>query len=133
MSNPADPLARVERVEEDYLLAISALRRARPLTYGACFHAQQTAEKYLKAVLVAQGQPFPRTHDLVFLYGLCVRSSSTLAPRQADLNVLSTYAVDVRYPGTTPTVIEARQAVPQCRPDTADLPSSSRPRLEALL
>ncbi len=52
MSDPTDPLAWVDRAEEDYLLARFALRRKKPLTYGACFHAQQCAEKYLKAILI---------------------------------------------------------------------------------
>jgi HEPN domain-containing protein len=29
------------------------------------FHAQQCAEKYLKALLVFEGIDFPKTHDLV--------------------------------------------------------------------
>jgi HEPN domain-containing protein len=35
--------------------------------YGATFHAQQCVEKYLKALLVAPGLAFPRTHDLTAL------------------------------------------------------------------
>jgi HEPN domain-containing protein len=38
----------VEYAEEDYLVARSTLRRKKPLTHSACFHAQQCAEKYLK-------------------------------------------------------------------------------------
>lgn len=53
MSDPADPQAWAARAEEDYLLARSALRRRVPLMYGATFHAQQCAEKYLKALLTA--------------------------------------------------------------------------------
>ena len=67
MPDATDPLAWVARAEEDYALARSALRRQVPLTYGATFHAQQCVEKYLKALLVARGQPFPRTHDVVAL------------------------------------------------------------------
>jgi len=64
MSVPRDVLGWVARAEEDFLLARSCLRRVTPLTVGACFHAQQCAEKYLKALLLARRQPFPRTHDL---------------------------------------------------------------------
>jgi hypothetical protein len=39
MNVPADPLAWVNRAEEDYALATSALRRRDPLLYGATFHA----------------------------------------------------------------------------------------------
>ncbi|TAK33547.1 MAG: HEPN domain-containing protein [Chloroflexota bacterium] len=35
-----------------------------------CFHAQQAAEKSLKAVLVGEGVPFPFTHDLAILVTL---------------------------------------------------------------
>ncbi len=36
----------------------------------ACFHAEQAAEKALKALLVAGGIDPPRTHDLELLAGL---------------------------------------------------------------
>ena len=73
MSESTDPQAWVLRAEEDYLLCRSALRRKMPLLYDATFHAQQCAEKYLKALLVARGQAFPRTHDLAALHDLCVQ------------------------------------------------------------
>jgi hypothetical protein len=41
MSDPTDPLAWMQRAEEDWLLARSALRRKVPLIYGTTFHAQQ--------------------------------------------------------------------------------------------
>ena len=44
MSDEHDPLAWVERAEEDYAVAQSSLRRKRPFTYTACFHAQQCAD-----------------------------------------------------------------------------------------
>jgi hypothetical protein len=39
MSDPIDPLAWIERAEEDLLMVRSALRRKVPLTRSACFHA----------------------------------------------------------------------------------------------
>lgn len=62
-----DPSAWVEKAEEDYAIALLAIRRKRPFLYGACFHAQQTAEKYLKAALVSRKRSFPRVHDLIEL------------------------------------------------------------------
>ena len=55
MSENSDLQAWVARAEEDYVLARSALRRKKPLIYGATFHAQQCAEKYLKVVLYCAG------------------------------------------------------------------------------
>lgn len=52
--------AWTERAEEDYLLALSAMRRKSPLTYGATFHSQQCIEKYLKALLISRQVLFPR-------------------------------------------------------------------------
>ncbi len=48
----------------------------------ACFHCQQAAEKYLKAVLAMAGQPIPRMHDLEDVYDLClaVAPALVLAP-----------------------------------------------------
>ena len=73
MSAPPEFLGWVARAEEDFTLARSALRRKRPLIYGATFHAQQCVEKYLKALLVARGLTFPRTHDLAALSDLCLQ------------------------------------------------------------
>jgi HEPN domain-containing protein len=97
MRNPLDPQAWVARAEEDYVLARSALRRKVPLTYGATFHAQQCAEKYLKALLVAQNLRFPRTHDLAALNDLCLRNGIDIRVDQDTLERLAAYAVEVRY------------------------------------
>ncbi len=111
MSDPTDPLAWVARAEEDYTLARSALRRKLPLTYGATFHAQQCAEKYLKALLVARNQPFPKTHDLAALSDLCHQSGIIVPVDQDLLQRLAAYAVQVRYPGEDPTPDEAKEAL----------------------
>ncbi len=111
MSDPTDPLAWVHRAEEDWLLAHSALRRKVPLTYGATFHAQQGAEKYLKALLVSRRQAFPRTHDMIALYDLCLRNSLRVPVDPDQLERLAAYAVQVRYLGEDPTPDEARVAL----------------------
>jgi HEPN domain-containing protein len=111
MSDPTDPLAWMQRAEEDWLLARSALRRKVPLIYGTTFHAQQCVEKYLKALLLSCRQAFPRTHDLIALYDLCVRNSISIPVDQDKLERLAAYAVQVRYPGEDPTLDEAREAV----------------------
>ncbi len=110
MNDPGDPRAWISYAEEDFAMARSALRRRQPLTYSACFHSQQCAEKYLKALLVSKGVSFPRTHDLLMLSGLCENSGVLIAIDPKRLNTLSDYAVRVRYPGDPPTPDDARQA-----------------------
>jgi len=111
MSVSPEVLAWITRAEEDYILAGVALRRKKPLTYGTCFHAQQCAEKYLKAVLVEKGQAFPKTHDLVALSNLCTHTGWSVSASDDQLDALSAYAVQVRYPGVELTPTEARQAL----------------------
>ena len=49
MSAPTDLLGWVTRAEEDFTLARSALRRKKPLLYGATFHAP-VAQRDLRAL-----------------------------------------------------------------------------------
>lgn len=111
MSDATDPLAWIQRAEEDYAAALSAVRHKAPLTYVACFHAQQCAEKYLKAILVARQVAFSRTHDLLLLNDQCERAGILLGLDARGLNTLSDHAVKVRYPGDDPTPEEAREAL----------------------
>lgn len=111
MSEASDPLAWVERAEEDFALARSALKRKLPLAYGACFHAQQCAEKYMKALLISKSADFPKTHDLLMLNNLCSTNGIFLEIAPKHLNTLTDYAVRTRYPGADPTVEDAKEAL----------------------
>lgn len=64
---------------------------------AACFHAQQAAEKYLKAFLVYAGIEFPLTHNLVKLVELCAGSDSAFRSLTRVAATLVPYAVEVRY------------------------------------
>jgi HEPN domain-containing protein len=61
------------------------------------FHAQQAAEKFIKAALVIHGVVFERTHDLAGLASLCGAHGIHI-PLSADtLRPLNIYAVRFRY------------------------------------
>lgn len=111
MSETNNPLSWVERAEEDFAMIRSALRHKTPLVYSACFHAQQCAEKYLKATLIARNVPFPKTHDLLMLSTLCDEADILIPIDAKDLNTLNDYSVQVRYPGEKLTVEDARDAL----------------------
>ena len=53
------------------------------------FHAQQTAEKSLKAVLAARGVYFPFTHDLRVLMDLCDSGGFPVPSALADARRLT--------------------------------------------
>jgi HEPN domain-containing protein len=111
MTDVNDPLAWAASAEEDFVLARSALRRKQPLASGACFHAQQCAEKYMKALLISKGADFPKTHDLLLLNNLCSTKGILLEIDPKHLNTLTDYAVRTRYPGNDPTVEDAREGI----------------------
>jgi HEPN domain-containing protein len=111
MSEINDPHAWVDKAEEDFVLARSALRRKKPLITGACFHAQQCAEKYLKALLVSKKAGFPMTHDLLLLSNLCSSAGIFLEIDAKLLNILTDFAVRTRYPGEEPTLNDAKDAI----------------------
>ncbi len=106
-----DPAAWVEKAEEDYAIARLAIRRKRPFLYGACFHAQQSAEKYLKAALVSRKHRFPKAHDLMELSKQCSNAGIFLELDDDKLDSLSDYAIRVRYPGAPLVTEDAKQAI----------------------
>ena len=63
-----------------------------------CFHAQQAAEKVLKAFLVYHGERPPRTHDLVALLTRCVDAGGNLDDLEGECRDLTFFAVSARYP-----------------------------------
>lgn len=61
------------------------------------FHAQQTVEKALKALLAARGVDFPFTHDLRVVIDLCDSAGIAVPPGLADAPRLTPHAVAQRY------------------------------------
>jgi HEPN domain-containing protein/predicted nucleotidyltransferase len=78
-------------------------RKRAPYHDQACFHCQQSAEKYLKALLVEQSQPAPRTQVLEDLISLLLPHHASLAPLRRGARFLTRFAVATRYPGKNAT------------------------------
>lgn len=115
----ARPQSVLKRATRDWLhkgemddQATRALRNLDPPIFdGVCFHAQQSAEKHLKALLQEHEVRFPRTHDLIALIGLARPFVPGIVAHAVDLAWLSDYGGLVRYPGTTAGVAEADRAL----------------------
>lgn len=110
-----DPLEWAKKAEGDWEMAHRALRGKRRFPDAAGYHAQQCAEKYLKALLVSKGIAAPRTHDLDALNELCLTNGILTAFDRDALDFLSAFAVQVRYPGAEPSLEEARQVLEAAR------------------
>ena len=81
------------------------------MTDPTCFHCQQLAEKYLKALLCEHGLPVPKTHNLVDLLNRLLIVDATLERFRLRLRRLMRYAVDYRYPGIHASTRQARSAL----------------------
>jgi HEPN domain-containing protein len=89
-----------------------SLKQAKPPLHDLiCFHCQQSAEKYLKALLQEWGIVPPRIHDLVKLLSLLLARDAKLGTLGRRLASLSNYAVDYRYPGDNATGKQALAAL----------------------
>ncbi|PYT06582.1 MAG: DNA-binding protein, partial [Acidobacteria bacterium] len=76
----------IDKAEADWSSAGLLFRaRKRPDYDGACFHAQQSAEKYLKARLVEAGIYFSKTHNLMVLHALVLAVEPSWTPLQQHL------------------------------------------------
>ena len=116
------PISDNLRVARDWIThARSDLRYAKRglddhLILGAhvCFHAQQAAEKAIKALLLAHGREFPFTHDITILTHLLNRHNTPVPSCILRADSLTPYATGMRYPGDIDEGIsrdEAREAV----------------------
>ncbi|MDD2922876.1 MAG: HEPN domain-containing protein [Anaerolineales bacterium] len=65
----------IEHAEDDFSAARVLSKNKPPLLFSACFHAQQCAEKYMKALLIFKGKKFPMTHDLNVLDELTIEDA----------------------------------------------------------
>ncbi len=91
------------RYAEDDLRAAETLLDQGEAPHNSCYHAQQAAEKAIKAIFVFLQKQFPFTHDLDRLRDL-LPEGWDVKKAFPDLAELTAWAVEARYPGD---VIEA--------------------------
>ena len=101
----------LRKAENDCRLAATIDRGKEPFHDQLCFLCQQSAEKYLKALLEELGQHIPKTHDLEHLLNLLLPAHPTLRSLRRGLIFLTDFAVDTRYPGNWTTKRQAASAL----------------------
>lgn len=105
----------VSKAEGDFDAALLLRRSRKRNRYDSiCFHAQQCAEKYLKARLQEASIPFTRTHDLAELLKLLSAVEPLWSPLAPALTDLSKAAVEFRYPGNAALPDTARESFKTC-------------------
>jgi HEPN domain-containing protein len=107
MKNEEQVRKLMDLASKDLRLAESARETNPDCVEGICFYCQQSAEKYMKAFLAANGIEYPYTHNLVELSKLCEPIEPTIADLYDKFDVLSVYAVATRYDGS-PDITEGQ-------------------------
>jgi HEPN domain-containing protein len=93
------PQEWLNHAASDLALARLGLNSKDVLPEQICFHAQQTVEKAIKAVLLYRGIKFPLVHDIEELLEVARQEKLQLPDWAEDMVELTPYAVEVRYPG----------------------------------
>ena len=84
--------------DEDYATAKDLLKNDNVYARSICFHCQQAAEKYLKALIIKNDLPIIKTHNLAVLVGQIKEVDKSVVEIETLAVALSEYAVTVRYP-----------------------------------
>lgn len=92
------------KAEEDLHAGDLILKGNMPSYGTVSFHAQQAAEKALKALLIRHQVEFGKTHDLGQLLRLAELKAAGISKTLADAETLTPFAVHTRYPSEDPSV-----------------------------
>lgn len=105
----------IDKAEGDFAVASREMRVRRKANYDAvCYHSQQCAEKYLKAILHWKRIRFDKTHNLVVLLDQALPVAPLLEPFRDSMRTLTESAVLFRYPGDSASKEMAKDALRQC-------------------
>lgn len=77
--------------------------------FTAAFHAQQAAEKFLKAFLTRYQIAFTKTHDIQLLLNLAAQEDPLLKEELRSAVLLTPFGVEFRYPGEEVADLETAQ------------------------
>jgi len=102
----------IEKAGRDLEVAERELKIPDPLTDIICFHAQQSAEKYMKAYLIFLDIEFQKTHDVEDLVAVAGKKDSSVLKFKDIGAELSVFAVGARYPEfEEPSLEDTKNAV----------------------
>src|SRR5262249_45998255 len=101
----------VQKAEADFRVAEKLSRGREPFHDQVCFHCQQSAEKYLKALMQELGLVVPRTHILRSLLSRLVGHHPSLRSLGRGVKFLTRFAIDTRYPGDRASKRQATAAL----------------------
>jgi HEPN domain-containing protein len=100
----------LSKANDDFEFAPINLEEGKNFFAQICFHFQQSAEKNLKAYIIAHELEFRKIHDLFLLLRICIRSDPSFEELQSECEFLAPFYVDTRYPVHWPTHFSSTEA-----------------------
>lgn len=88
----------IKKAEEDFGYASKSLEEEFKYFPQICWHFQQSAEKYLKAYIVAFDLEFKKIHDLAALIKICEKKNAAFNSLIDDCKYLQKFYIETRYP-----------------------------------
>lgn len=111
MTPQREEAARLMRLARRDEAAMAVLLAAPGVAVAvAFFHAQQAAEKALKAAMCLLALEYRRTHDLEELAGQLADAGHQPSVDEAELRLLTPYAVEYRYDDEAPMLLTPEKA-----------------------
>ena len=92
------------KADEDFEFARINFDEKKPFFAQICFHFNQSAEKYLKAFIIANRLEFRKIHDLHLLLKQCKLTDASFAQLDDDCEYLATFYIETRYPVHWPSI-----------------------------
>lgn len=100
----------VEKAEEDFGFASSSLKLENNYFTQVCFHFHQSAEKYLKAFIIANKLEFRPIHNLLELLEICKQKQIGIKEIEGSCRYLNPFYIETRYPVHWPTQYDKQTA-----------------------
>ena len=88
----------IAKAEDDFKFARIIFAEGNEYYDQICFHFQQSAEKYLKAYIIAHGLGFEKTHDLPLLLQRCSAKDPAFEALKSSCDYLNAFYIRSRYP-----------------------------------
>lgn len=103
-------------------IAMAKLAMEEKIYNQTCFHAQQTAEKSLKAFIKANTRSIPKVHNLIELFRISFDINNKVEPLRSACEYLNRFYAPTRYPDAFPGSLaerlpneeEAKTALEKC-------------------
>lgn len=98
-TSPASPEEWLKHARSDLKVARISEGQEEIFPEQVCFHAQQAAEKAIKAVFLANKIDFPFVHEIKILHDILENAGVIIPGNVRDSSKLTPYASETRYPG----------------------------------